>query len=143
MAIKFARLAGTLTLGATPLDVSAQVVGVTINSEVSTGDALTVLTGEQLSSGLSTASTMDGTLILDPYAGGVGEYTWDNHGTTQPFSLTVDTPSAVAGLVVTGDVLVTRLAIGSDAYGNVLQSDFSWTIEGDVEVTWPTAAAAV
>lgn len=140
MATKFTRLGGILTLGATPLDVSSQVVGVTINSEVDTGDSITVLSGEQIASGLSTSSTMDGTLILDPYTGGVGEWTWTNHGTEQQFSLTVDTPSAAAGLVITGTVLVTRLSIGSDAYGNVLQSDFSWSVVGDVTVAWPTAA---
>ena len=55
MSTKFTRLGGLLTLGATPLDVSSQVVGVTVNSEVDTGDSITVLSGESIASGLSSS----------------------------------------------------------------------------------------
>jgi len=141
MPVSYTRLAGTLTLGLTPLDVSAQVIGVILGSETETGDALTMLSGDQITSGMSTSSTLSGTFVLDPYAAGVGEWTWTNHGTEQVFELTV-TAGASTGLVVSGTVLVNRLAIGGEAYGDVLQSEFEWVVVGEPTVTWPTAPVA-
>ena len=139
--VNYTRLAGTMTLGTVPLDVSAQVIGVILGSETETGDAITVLSGDQITSGMATSSTLSGTFVLDPYAAGVGEWTWTNHGTEQPFELTV-TAGASTGVVVTGTVFVTRLSIGGEAYGDVLQSEFEWAVVGEPSVVWPTGPAA-
>lgn len=137
MAVNYARFgSGTLTLGATPLDVSCQVVGALVGSTVETGDAITTLCGDQITSGLTTSSTLSGTMILDPIAGGVGEFTWTNHGTEQPFEFT---PNDEAGVSVSGTVLVTRLDIGGEEYGAVMQPEFEWAIVGEPIVTWGTA----
>lgn len=128
---------GSLTVGSTPLDISCQVVGCILTNETETGDKITVLCGDQLDSGLTTTSALSGTIILDPYAGGIGEFSWANHGTSVPF---VFTPNIDTGLIVTGTVLITRLDIGSDTYGNVIQPEFEWQATvADDGVTWPTA----
>lgn len=138
MAINYARLgAGTLTVGTVPLDISAQVVGATLASSLDTGDAITVLTGEQLTSGATTESTLSGSIILDPNTGGIGEFSWTNHGLVVPFDFT---PNTASGMTVTGELMMTRLDIGADEYGALMNPDFEWTVVGEPAVTWGTAA---
>lgn len=137
MTVKYVRFGpGTLTLGATPLDVSSQVVGCTLSSSTSTGDTLTVLTGEQMGSGLSTESTLSGSMILDPATGGIGEYSWTNHGVSVPF---VFTPNADSGLSASGNLTMTKLDIGADEYGALMNPDFEWAVVGEPTITWGTA----
>lgn len=136
MAVKYTRLGnGTLTVGATPLDISSQVVGCILSSSASTGDAVTVLTGEQLTSGMSTETTLSGSIILDPNTGGIGEYSWQNHGSVVPFVFTPNTDDDVSA---SGTLTMTRLDIGADEYGALLNPDFEWTVNGDPVVTWKT-----
>lgn len=137
MAIKYARLgAGTLTVGTTPLDISAQIVGATLTSSLDTGDAVTVLTGEQLTSSATTESALAGSIILDPATGGIGEFSWANHGLAVPFTFT---PNTTSGLSVAGNLMMTRLDIGADEFGALLNPDFEWAVVGEVTVTWGTA----
>lgn len=127
---------GTLTVGATPLDISAQIVGCILSSSASTGDSITVLTGEQLTSGMSTETVLSGSIILDPESGGIGEFSWTNHGIVVPF---VFTPNTADGVSAEGNLTMTRLDIGADEYGALLNPDFEWTVNGDPTVTWKTA----
>jgi len=138
MPVKSTRLGnGTLTLGeGTPMDVSAQVVGAVLSSALSMGDTLTVLTGEQISSGIATESAFAGTMILDPYVGGVGEYTWLNHGLEVQ---AIFTPNTDAGLSATFNVIIARLDIGADEYGALLQPEFEWTVVGEPAIAWGIA----
>lgn len=141
MPINYARLGdGTLKIGdvGTELDISAQVVGCRLTSSVDTGDTLTMLSGDSLSSGMTTESVLEGTLVLDPYTGGIGEYTWVNHGATKAFEFT---PNTAAGMTVSGTLMVTRLDIGADEHGSLLQPDFSWSVSA-VDTQWGTAPAA-
>lgn len=138
MAINYTRLgAGTLSVGTVPLDISAQVTGAVLSSELDTGDAVTVLTGEQLTSGATTTATLSGTIILDPVAGGIGDFSWANHGQIVPFTFSPNTDS---GLTVAGELMITKLDIGGTEYGALLQPDFEWTVVGEPDVTWGTAA---
>lgn len=137
---KLQRLGGTLTLGAVPLDVSSQVIGVNVGSELSLGDPLTVLTGDTVASGMTTEDTLSGTMLIDPSAGGVTEWTWQNHGTVQPFTLTVKSPTQAEGIEVSGTVLISRLNIGGEAFGEVLQAEFEWAIASLDEPVFPAAA---
>ncbi len=135
MAIKYTRLgAGTLLLGVAPgLDVSAQVVGCTLTSSADSGDSVTVLTGEQLKSGLTTESALAGSIVLDPETGGIGEYSWANHGQTVEFTFT---PNTASGLIVAGSLMMLRLDIGADEFGALLNPDFEWPVVGDPQITW-------
>jgi hypothetical protein len=139
MPIKSTRLGdGTITVGAAPgLDISAQVVGAVLTSSIDTGDSLTVLSGEQMNSGQTTESEFSGTLILDPTAGGIGEYSWTNHGAE---SLITFTPNTAAGMTATFSVVMVRLDIGADEYGALLQPEFTWAVIGEPTVTWGVAA---
>lgn len=139
MAVKSARLGpGTLTLGATAssTDFSCQLLGGTVTTEVSTDDPLRTVCGDEVPGQSTSASKLEGSLILDPYTGGSGEYTWTNHLQQVEFDFT---PNTAAGLAVAGILTVTRLDIGTDEYGKVLQSDFSWDIVGEPTPTWGTA----
>lgn len=138
MPVNYIRLGpGTLTFGAgTTMDASTQVVGCVLSSSASTGDVITVLTGDQITSGLTTESTLSGSIILDPNTGGIGEYSWTNHGLEVPF---VFTPNTDAGLSASGTILMTRLDIGADEYGALINPDFEWSVVGDPVVTWGTA----
>ena len=137
MPVSYTRLgAGTLTVGSTPLDISSQVVGCILSSSASTGDTITVLTGEQLTSGMSTETVLSGSIILDPEVGGIGEFSWQNHGDVVPF---VFTPNTTDGVTVTGSLTMTRLDIGADEYGALLNPDFEWAVVGDPVVTWKIA----
>jgi len=136
MAVNYVRLgAGTLSVGTIPLDISAQIVGAVLASSASAGDTLTVLSGEQISSGLTTETTLSGSIILDPYVGGIGEFSWTNHGQVVPFTFT---PNTATGLTVTGELMITRLDIGADEYGALINPDFEWAVMGDPAVTWGT-----
>lgn len=139
MAVNYARLGdGTLSVGVTPLDISSQVVGCRLVSEVDTGDTLTMLSGEQIASGMTTSSTLEGSLVLDPNTGGIGEFSWTNHGQSVPF---VFTPNTAAGLVITGTLTITRLDIGADEYGALLQPEFAWVASVETDgVVWGSAA---
>lgn len=138
MAINYTRLgAGTLSVGTVPLDISAQVVGALLTSSLDTGDMITVLTGEQLGSGSTTTASLTGSIILDPKAGGIGEFSYQNHGQIVPF---VFTPNTAAGITATGELTMTKLDIGATEYGALLQPDFEWAVVGEPVVVWGTAA---
>lgn len=136
MPVNFTRLgSGTLTVGTVPLDISSQIVGAMLASTSESGDIITVLSGDQISSGQTDSFTLSGSIILDPNTGGIGEFSWTNHGTTQAF---VFTPNTDAGLTVTGELTITRLDIGADEYGALLNPDFEWTVVGEPTITWGT-----
>lgn len=107
---------GTLTLGAAPLDVSAQVTAVAIEPEesVETTDAIDVLSGEQLAEEelasykfKLTATFLQDTLV----AGGLVDFTWANAGATVPFEFV---PNDTLTQKVTGSLRVVPLKIGGD-----------------------------
>lgn len=131
---------GTLTLGATPLDVSCQITNAQVNptENVQTEDAVHVLCGDTLpaSDTVDYTFTLSGTLLQDLSTGGVVDYTWQNAGEEVPFTFT---PSNTAAATVVGVVRVIPLVIGGDVPSRPT-SDFEWACIGTPVFT-PSAAA--
>src|SRR5262245_40228483 len=140
MPIKSYKLKGTLTLGATPLDVSCQLTACSVNptENVDTEDAVHVLCGDVLpaSDTVDYTYTLSGTLLQDLSTGGVVDWSWDNKGTEQVFEFVPDDTGADK---VTGTVRPIPLTIGGDVPGRPT-SDFEWAIIGEPAFT-PSAAA--
>lgn len=127
--------AGTLTLGSGPLDVSAQIKGITVFCEVDQDDPIFVLSGDLVQDPETYTWKVRGTCLLDPDTGGIGEYCEDNAGTSVAFALTTATSGGVS---VSGNVYVQPLSIGADEYGVLLESDFEWTFAAAPTITWAT-----
>lgn len=122
---------GTLTLGAVPLNISAQLTSAKVNPSeaVTTTDAIKVLSGEELA-GEDTATysfTLEGTLLQDLDTAGVVDWSWENMGTEQAFTFT---PNTVEAATVTGTLTPVPLVIGGDVSGPRPTSDFVWRIKG-------------
>jgi len=121
---------GTLTIGATPLDVSCQLTAGTINptENVTTEDAVPVLCGETLASAdtVDYTFTLSGTLLQDLAVGGVVDYTWANMGEEVPFSFI---PSTAEGREWAGTVRIIPLTVGGEVTKRPT-SDFEWVIIG-------------
>lgn len=107
---------GTLTIGAGPLDASAQVTSCAVEPEenVETEDAVDVLSGETLPEEETatykyklTASFLQDALT----AGGLVEYTWDHAGETVPFDYA---PNDALAQKITGNLRVIPLKVGGD-----------------------------
>src|SRR5687768_6489782 len=94
---------GTLTLGAGPLNVSAQLTAckVTVSEEVTSTEDVMVLSGETLDGDESVdfSYVLEGTLFQDLAALGVVDWSWTNKGTEQAFTFI---PNTVADRQVQG-----------------------------------------
>lgn len=107
---------GTLTLGAVPLDASAQVTAIAVEFEeaVETEDAVDVLSGEQLAEEetASYRAKLTATFLQDDLsAGALVAFTWDNMGANVPFEFV---PNTAGDRGVTGVLRVIPLKIGGD-----------------------------
>lgn len=106
---------GTLTLGAAPLDVSAQVRSLTVKvaEKVTRTDPIPVLSGEELAAeeDVTYEFTLAGTVIQDVSVGGLTDWSWTNKGTDQPF---VFVPSTTEGRQATGTTVPVPLDFGGD-----------------------------
>lgn len=124
---------GTLTIGAGPLDVSAQVIGckVTPSEQVDSTDDLKVLTHEVLA-GDETVTfdyVLEGSFLQDdPGASSVVDYSWAHAGEAVAV---VFTPNTVAGREVSGTVSMVPLSIGGDEADTRMTADFSWRFTAD------------
>jgi hypothetical protein len=123
---------GQLELGATPLEVNAQLTAckVTPSENVSTTEATKVLSGEQLDGDedVTHAYVLEGTFLQDD--GGVAsvvDWTWTNAGTEQPARFV---PNDAGGRQVSGTIVVVPLTIGGDEVGARMSSDFTWRFKG-------------
>lgn len=124
---------GELTLGAAPLDVSAQITNcrVEASENVTTGDDIDLLSGETLRGDESATYrfTLAGSLVQDISANGVVDYTWLHKGEEIPFSFV---PSTSEGREVTGVCVPIPLTIGGDvSKSSRPSSDFTWRVIGD------------
>ncbi len=138
MAISSSKLGpGTLTVGAGPLDASAQIIGckVTPSEVVDQSDDLKVLTHEVLD-GDETVTfdyVLEGELLQDaPGATSIVDYSWAHAGEVVPV---VFTPNTAAGREVTGDVTMVPLTIGGDEADVRMRSSFSWRFSGTPDLT--------
>lgn len=133
---------GTLTLGATPLDVSCQVTAcrVAASENVDTQDDVDVLCGEVLE-GDETVTydwELNGTLLQDLATAGVVAWSWANKGTWQNF---VFVPNTVGDRGITGQVRPIPLDAGGDAKTRPT-SDFTWAARGPAAAADPVLADA-
>lgn len=122
---------GTLTIGAGPLDVSAQVTKVQVTPEenVETTDAIDVLSGEQLAEEeeASYKFKLEATFLQDTLAtSGLIAYSYAHMGETVPF---VFIPNADLDRKVSGSLRVVPLTIGGDVKKRNT-SDVSFSIIG-------------
>jgi hypothetical protein len=142
MAIKKYNLGpGTLTLGAGALAVEGQLRNCRVEAaeQVTTTEAIPVLSGEELagSDRVTFTWTLAGTLLQDLEAAGVIDWSWANKGTEQPFTFV---PNTVEGRQVSGICKPVPITIGGDVTGTAAnpgdpaQSDFTWRcLNGDDE----------
>jgi hypothetical protein len=128
---------GTLTLGVGAMEVNAQLTAASVvpSENVTTTDAIKVLSGEELA-GDDSASytfTLEGTFLQDLGAvSSVVDWSWTNMGTEQPF---VFTPNTAAGVDVSGVLTPVPLRVGGDEVdAGPMASDFTWRIKGTPEL---------
>ncbi len=123
--------AGTLKLGpAGAEDISGQVANCRVewSEAVSTGEAVDVLTGEQLA-GTDTSTltaVLAGNVVQDIAAAGMVDYTWTNAGDEVDFEFI---PNTVEARKVTGTVRLVPITLGGDVKTKP-RSDFSWACIG-------------
>lgn len=125
---------GTLTLGAGPLDVSAQLTSCKVTPSESVGtatDAVKVLSGESLEGtpGEATFSyVLEGTFLQDLQVGGVVALSWTDAGEETPFTFV---PNTANGTSIAGTVVLVPLTIGGDEVeAGPMASDFTWRCIG-------------
>lgn len=136
---------GTLTLGATPLDISCQVRSVQLVPAYSDdGEAFTTLCGDTVQAGRKMDGlTLEGTIVqdfdADEASGGVQAYLWANNLEKVAFTFL---PNVTGAPTITGDVLLElpNPFLGGEA-GAQLTTDFVWQAS-NVELTWAATAAA-
>ena len=133
---------GTFTLGdeatGTAYECQIQSMGIGVNKN--TGDTITAMCGDQIVGSITYDYVLAGTALQDfNVAAGLVEYSWTHKGESVPFTFT-PTTSAVA--VASGVIVMDPLPFGDSAaaYGDILTSDFEWSIQGEPEFDWPPAA---
>lgn len=129
---------GTMTLGASDLDVAAQVISAAVvpSEKVKETDPIPVLSGEELegSSSSSLSYRLKGKFLQDGGAAGVVAFSWTNAGDEVEFVLKPNDASAAS---ITGTVRIVPLQIGGDvSKTDPAQSDFDWVIIGTPTPTW-------
>jgi hypothetical protein len=129
---------GSLVLGetGTPLEISCQITAITLEFETDAEDDVPTLCGDVVPGDETESGTMTGTMYQDLYTGGIGEYSWTNAGTVQPFTFI---PNSDLAADFTGEVKVRRLNIGGDVKTSPT-TDFEWPLVGIPAPTWAVAA---
>lgn len=135
---------GTLEIGATgtEIDVSCLVNGCRITADKDEGDSTTKLCGTQLPGSVTYNAKLAGNVDIDPDAGADGLFalSWSAPGSTQTFTFT---PNTADGTSATGTVVIDPLDFGADEFGEILASDFEFSVVGDVVFTYPTGATVL
>jgi len=145
--VKFGK--GTLKIGATgaEIDVSCQLNGGRITTNVDTGDSITTLCGETEPGAMTFDYEFTGNINVDVKAGAASlfELSWTQKGTEQEFEFVPNDGGGAVGaawVTATGTLIITPLDLGADAFGDPLASDFTWPIVGEPTYTYATGAAA-
>jgi hypothetical protein len=132
---------GTLKIGATgtEIDVSCNIVGARIKSNVDQEDSVTYLCGTVEPGGMTFDHEFTGTINVDVDGGANSLFalSWDQKGTEQAF---VFTPNTAGEATATGTLIITPLDFGADAFGDRLNSEFTWPIKGDPVYDYDGAA---
>lgn len=132
---------GTITVGTTPVDFSAQLINGLIEWDKDKDDDVTVLSGDVVAGASTYTATLSGTLFQDLVATGILEYSWTHKGEQVPFEFT---PNTANGTAVAGDLVIDPIPFGSDEAKANMQGDFTWNLVGEPTLTigTPVGAAA-
>lgn len=135
---------GTLKIGAvgTEIDVSCLVNGCRVSPTKNEGDATQKLCGTKVPGAITYTAKLTGNVDIDPDAGAEGLFalSWAEPGSQQEFAFV---PNTADGTSASGTLVIDPLDFGADKYGDLLSSDFEFTIVGDVTFTYPTGATRV
>lgn len=134
---------GTLKIGATgtEIDVSCQLNGGRITTNVDTGDSVTTLCGTTEPGAMTFDFEFTGNINVDIQGGAASLFalSWSAKGTEQSF---IFTPNTADGTTATGVLIITPLDLGADAFGDPLASDFTWPLVGEPTFDYGTSPAA-
>jgi len=129
--------AGTLHIGEVGAvkSFSSQLTSCTLVPDVSTGDAVDVLSGEQIAGERTESWTLKGKVFQDlgtasSQYSGLTEWLFTNRGTEFDFEFI---PSTSGGKGVRGVLVVEAVDIGGDVKARA-QSDFEWQLVGPPEI---------
>jgi hypothetical protein len=135
---------GTLEIGVTgtEIDVSCLVNGCRVTPTKNEGDATQKLCGTKVPGAITYTAKLSGNMDIDPDEGAAGIFalSWSAPGSQQAFNFV---PNTADGTAAAGTLILDPLDFGADKYGDLLASDFEFTIVGDVTFTYPTGATAV
>lgn len=137
MATTVNKLRGTLKLGdtATGVAMEAQVSQIGTPQTVTRDAAVTVLTGDVVQSSATYSWSLTGQVLLDlSDPAGVYYFVHSHQGTEMPFTfLPIGTP----GPTFTGTCIVDGWDTEELAAGAIMQSKFTWPLQGQMTVTPP------
>lgn len=133
---------GTLTIGAigTEIDVSCLVNNAVIAASKDEGDSTTKLCGTVRPGSVTYTYTLSGNVdtdISDP--AGLFALSQAEPGTEQPFTFT---PSTEAGTEAAGTLVIDPLDFGGDETGEIMTSDFEFSLVGAPVYTYGPPAVA-
>lgn len=124
---------GTMMLGETE-DMSCLIQNAVVSWSVDAEDDLNVLCGDTVPGARTYTATLSGTVLEDlDNPTGIVNFTWANKGDAVSFTFI---PNTEAGAEVTGTLTVDPLNVGGDEYGQVMTSDFEWSIVGEPVLSW-------
>jgi len=117
---------GTVTIGATPVDFSCEVLGGAVtHAYEDVGEARTMMCGTERPASKKRTDGLTFTLENDLTAAGLYAYLVTNDLTSQPFTYE---PNTAKGATWAGTVQVTLPAeIGADEFGSPIVSSVEWS----------------
>ena len=119
---------GTLNIGATgsEIEVSCLINSARITMTKDQGDSQTKLCGTVKPGSTSYTYQFTGNIDIDPETGSAGLFalSQDAAGTEQDF---VFIPNSDDGTSATGKFIIDPLDFGADAFGDIMNSDFTWS----------------
>ena len=135
---------GTLKIGATgsEIDASCSVNSLRITAAPDRGDSKTMLCGTVKAGSVRYDYEMTGNLDLDLESGADSLFalSQENPGSVQDF---VFVPNTEGGTEAAGQLILDPLDFGADEYGEIMNSDVTWTLQGQPTYTYGTAAVAI
>jgi hypothetical protein len=137
MATVVNKLLGTLKLGdaSTGMAMEAQVSQVGVPQTVTRDSPVTVLTGDVVQAAATYSWTLTGQALLDlSDSGGVFYFVTEHQGEQMPFSFQ---PIGATGPTFAGTVIVDGWDTEELAAGAIVQSKFTWPLQGARTVTPP------
>jgi hypothetical protein len=133
------KLKGTFHLGddLAGIDLEAQLSDIGVPQTVTRDAPVTVLSGDTVVAPATRSYAITGTVLLDlADPAGVYYFVLGVQGTEQPFSFA---PIGPTGPTITGTCSVDGWDTQELPAGSLVQSKFTWPVQGDITTTPPTA----